>query len=140
MSIRRILLNFIIMILTFTLQTTVFRVFAFGGVVPNLMLIFVTSIAFIRGDKVGLLTGFVSGFLVDIFFGAILGFYALLFMYIGFFVGKLHEVFYSQNMAIPIAIIIPIMYNLSTSSSITNSITLYNMADAKAHKKKQQTK
>ena len=68
MSIRRILLNFIIMILTFTLQTTVFRVFAFGGVVPNLMLVFVTSIAFIRGDKVGLLTGFVSGFLVDIFF------------------------------------------------------------------------
>ena len=55
---------------------------------PNLMLVFVTSIAFIRGDKVGLLTGFVSGFLVDIFFGAILGFYALLFMYIGFFVGK----------------------------------------------------
>ena len=105
MSIRRILLNFIIMILTFTLQTTVFRVFAFGGVVPNLMLVFVTSIAFRRGDKVGLLTGFVSGFLVDIFFGAILGFYALLFMYIGFFVGKLHEVFYSQNMAIPIAII-----------------------------------
>ena len=42
--------------------------------------------------------------LIDIFFGH-LGFYALIYMYLGFLVGKLNEVFYSQNIAIPITII-----------------------------------
>jgi len=96
------------MIITFTLQTSVFTALDFGGVSPNLMLVFVASVAFVRGDKVGLLTGFVSGFLIDVFSTSdrlIIGIYALIYMYIGFLVGKLHEIFYSQNIAIPIAII-----------------------------------
>ena len=105
MSIKRIIINFILAILTFVLHTSVFgRVLDFGGVTPDLMLIFVTSVAFLRGEKPGLLTGFFSGFLIDIFMGK-LGFYALIYMYIGFLVGKLNEVFYSQNIAIPITII-----------------------------------
>ena len=105
MSIRRIIINFILAILTFVLHTSVFcRVLDFGGVTPDLMLIFVTSVAFLRGEKPGILTGFFCGLLIDIFFGK-LGFYALIYMYIGFLVGKLNEVFYSQNIAIPITII-----------------------------------
>ena len=46
--------------------------------------------------------GFFSGLLVDIFFGTYLGFFALIYMYLGYIVGKFHEVFFSQNIAIPI--------------------------------------
>ncbi len=104
-NIRRFIYNFIFVIISFILQTTVFRVFDFGGITPNLLLIFTTSTAFIKGDKPGLLVGFFSGLLVDVFFGTYIGFFALIYMYIGFIVGKLHDIFFTQNLAIPILII-----------------------------------
>lgn len=92
-------------IVSFILQTTLFRVLDFGGIAPNLLLIFTASTAFIKGDRSGLLVGFFCGLLVDIFFGTYIGFYALIYMYIGFLVGKLHVIFFTQNIAIPILII-----------------------------------
>ncbi len=105
MNIRRFFANFIFVIISFILQTTVFRVLDFGGIAPNLMMIVVASLGFIKGDTTGLVTGFFSGLLVDIFFGTYLGFFALIYMYLGFIVGKFHEVFFSQNIAIPIVFI-----------------------------------
>ena len=105
MNIRRIFANFIFVVISFILQTTVFRVLDFGGIAPNLMMIVVASLGFIKGDTTGLVTGFFSGLLVDIFFGTYLGFFALIYMYLGFIVGKFHEVFFSQNIAIPIVFI-----------------------------------
>ncbi len=105
MNIRRFIFNFIFVILSFILQTTVFRIIDFGGITPNLLMIFTTSTAFIKGEKPGLLVGFFSGLLVDIFFGTYIGFFALIYMYIGFIVGKLHIIFFTQNLAIPILLI-----------------------------------
>lgn len=105
MNFRRLITNFILVILSFVMQTTVFRAIDFGGVVPNLMIVITASLGFIKGDKTGLITGFFSGLLVDIFFGNYIGFFALIYMYTGFLVGKLHEIFFSQNMAIPIMVI-----------------------------------
>lgn len=105
MNIRRFIFNFIFVLLSFILQTTVFRVIDFGGVVPNLLIIFTGSTAFIKGDRPGLIVGFFCGLLVDIFFGTYIGFFAMIYMYLGFIVGKLHDIFFSQNIAIPIVII-----------------------------------
>ncbi len=105
MNFRRPLYNFILVIVSFILQTTVFRALDFGGIAPNLMIILTASTAFIKGDKPGLLVGFFSGLLIDVFFGTYIGFYALIYMYIGFVVGKLHAIFFTQNLAIPIVII-----------------------------------
>ena len=105
MNIRRLLFNFIFVILSFILQTTLFRVIDFGGVAPNLLIIFTVSTGFIKGEKPGLLSGFFCGLLVDIFFGSYIGFFALIYMYIGFLVGKLHDIFFTQNLEIPIFLI-----------------------------------
>ncbi len=105
MYIVRALANLILILVSFILQTTVFRAFDFGGIAPNLLMITVASSAFIKGDKAGLLTGFFSGLIIDIFFGTYIGFFALIYMYIGFIIGKFHEVFFSQNIAIPIIFI-----------------------------------
>ena len=105
MNFRRPLYNFILVIASFILQTTLFRVVDFGGITPNLLIILTASTAFIKGDKPGLLLGFFSGLLVDIFFGNYIGFFALIYMYIGFIVGKLHVIFFTQILAIPIVII-----------------------------------
>ena len=105
MNIRRAITNLILVLVSFILQTTVFRALDFGGIAPNLLIILVASSAFIKGDKTGLVVGFFSGLLVDIFFGTYIGFFALIYMYLGFIVGKFHEVFFSQNIAIPIVFI-----------------------------------
>ena len=97
MNIRRILVNFIFIIVSFILQTTLFRALDFGGIAPNVLMIMTSSTAFIKGDKAGLLTGFFCGLLVDIFFGTYLGFFALIYMYIGFIVGQFSREFFRQN-------------------------------------------
>lgn len=90
----------------FLLQSTVFHAFAFGGIVPNLLIILTASFGFMRGEKSGLLIGFFSGLLMDIFFGEVIGFYALLYMYAGYTNGKFNRIFYPEDIKLPIALII----------------------------------
>lgn len=96
----------IMILLCFILQSTVFRSLAFGGIIPNLMMILTSAFGFMRGEKEGLVIGFFCGLLSDIFFGDILGFYALIYMYIGFVNGKFTRIFYPEDIKLPIALII----------------------------------
>ena len=95
-----------LILLCFLLQCTVFRFLAFGGIVPNLMIVLTASFGFMRGEKTGLLIGFFCGILVDIFFASVIGFYALLYMYIGYMNGKFAVVFYPQDIKLPVALIL----------------------------------
>lgn len=81
---KRGIITAFLILLCFLLQCTVFRFLAFGGIVPNLMIVLTASFGFMRGEKTGLLIGFFCGILVDIFFASVIGFYALLYMYIGY--------------------------------------------------------
>ncbi len=102
---RKLVVGLLIFI-CFLLQCTVFHAFAFGNIVPNLMLILTASFGFMRGEKSGLLIGFFSGLFIDIFFGEVLGFYALLYMYIGYTNGKFNRIFYPEDIKLPMALII----------------------------------
>ena len=52
------------------------------------------------------LIGFFCGLLVDIFFASVIGFYALLYMYIGYMNGKFAAIFYPQDIKLPVALIL----------------------------------
>ena len=95
----------LLILFSFILQSSVFRNLAFAGIVPNLMIILTSAFGFMRGEKEGLFIGFFSGLLCDIFFGTMLGFYALIYMYIGFFNGKFNKIFYPEDVKMPIALI-----------------------------------
>ncbi len=103
---KRGIITAILIILCFLLQCTVFRSLAFGGIVPNLLIVLTASFGFMRGEKTGLLIGFFCGLLVDIFFASVIGFYALLYMYIGYMNGKFCTIFYPQDIKLPIALIL----------------------------------
>ena len=103
--IRKVLVTLLVL-LCFGLQCTLFRGIDFGGIVPNLMIILTSSFGFMRGEKEGLIIGFFCGVLSDIFFGDILGFYALVLMYIGFLNGKFSRVFYPEDIKLPLALIV----------------------------------
>lgn len=107
----------VLIIICFVLQSTVFRSLAFAGIVPNLLVILTASFGFMRGENEGLLIGFFSGLLCDIFFGDILGFYALILMYIGYLNGKFNRIFYPEDIKLPLGLII--------ISDISYSMTCY---------------
>ncbi len=97
---------FILILVCFVLQSTVFRSLAFAGIVPNLLVILTSAFGFMRGENEGLVIGFVCGLLADIFFGDILGFYALILMYIGFLNGKFNRIFYPEDIKLPLGLIV----------------------------------
>ncbi len=90
----------------FVMQCSVFDALSFAGIIPNLMIVLTSAFGFMRGEKEGLVIGFFSGFLIDIFCNSFLGFYALLLMYIGFLNGKFSRIFYPEDIKLPIALII----------------------------------
>lgn len=101
----RVICLFLIVVVNFILQTTVFQGLSFAGIVPNLMIILVSSFGFMRGKKEGMFLGFFCGLLIDIFFGFYLGAYALLFMYVGFINGMFQKHFYPDDLKLPLLMI-----------------------------------
>ena len=73
---RRIIVTAITILVCFLLQTSVFDLFRLADTVPNVLLILVSSVSVMRGQKEGMLTGFFSGLLLDMFYGSWLGGFA----------------------------------------------------------------
>lgn len=91
----------LVIIVSFILQCTVFKTLALASISPNLLLIFTSSMGFMRGEREGLVIGFFCGLLMDIFFGSLLGFYALLYMFLGYGSGLFHMVFFDEDIKLP---------------------------------------
>ncbi len=101
---RKVVVTVIIMI-CFLLQTTVFKALSFASISPNLLIVAVSSFGFMRGKKEGLFIGFFSGLLIDLFFGDVLGFYALLYMYVGYVNGFFRSIFFPEDIKLPMLLI-----------------------------------
>jgi rod shape-determining protein MreD len=101
---RNIILFFVILV-GFVLQTTVFQTLNFGGIVPNILIIITATYGFMFGKKCGMVVGFICGLLMDIFYGSVLGFYALIYLYIGAANGAFHSIFYQDDIKLPLALI-----------------------------------
>ncbi len=102
---KRIAIELLIVITAFILQTTVFRAISLGGIVPNLLIIVTSSFGIMRGRKEGMFIGFICGMLVDVFFGDILGFYTLVYLFIGYLNGVFQSLFYPEDVKLPMILI-----------------------------------
>ena len=105
MNVKNNILIGVMIVVCFILQCTVFSSLSFGGIRPNLLIIVTSVFGFMRGKKCGLLVGFFSGLLCDIFFNDVLCFYALIYMYIGFINGFFNRLFYREDIKLPLALI-----------------------------------
>ena len=92
-------------VVLFLLQTTLLKDLSFLPVTPNLLIILTSSVGFMRGRKAGLWAGFFCGLLIDIFYGELLGIYALFYMWAGYANGKLCRYFYPQDIKLPMSAI-----------------------------------
>lgn len=103
---RTILVGMLI-IISYVFQTTFSMKMSFGVASPNIIMILVCSYALLRGKKEGLLVGFFSGLLIDLFFGyyEVVGINAFLYMIIGYVVGIFHDIWYLQDILIPVSVV-----------------------------------
>lgn len=107
----------VLIVILFLLQTAVFPVLLPLRVLPNLLIILTASKGFMKGENAGMAVGFICGLLYDVFFGNVIGFYALLYTYVGFVNGKFSRVFYPEDIKLPLALI--------TVSDLTFGLTAY---------------
>ncbi|SCY49630.1 rod shape-determining protein MreD [Lachnospiraceae bacterium XBB2008] len=101
--------------LMFILQSSVFSRINIGGIVPNMLIIITACFGFMEGDLAGLLVGFFCGMLMDVFYGSFKGFYAMIYMYLGYLNGKFCNIFYPEDVKLPLALIVStdLLYGLS---------------------------
>lgn len=102
---KRKLITFVIIIICFLLESSVFHYLSFASIKPNLLIIVTSSFGFMRGKKEGMSVGFFSGLLVDLFWGNVLGFNMLLYTVIGYGNGLFRRLFYDDDIKLPLALI-----------------------------------
>lgn len=105
----------IIIIVCYLLQCTVFQTLAFASIAPNLLIVVTSAFGFMRGKKEGIWVGFFCGLCLDIFYGGTIGFYALIYTYIGYFNGLFRKLFYPEDIKLPMLLIAgsDLLYNFA---------------------------
>lgn len=92
-------------VFSYLLQSSVFSYFELAGVVPDILLILVVSTAFFKGQNAGILTGFLSGLLMDFCIGDVVGLFAIFYMVIGFFNGYACKIFDKDDYLLPLGMV-----------------------------------
>lgn len=79
----------VLIVLTVTLQVSIFSNLSFGGVVPDLVLLVVIAAALVRGPDYAALVGFAAGLVLDLAppADATAGRWALAFVVVGYLIG-----------------------------------------------------
>lgn len=105
LRLRRKLVVFLIIGICFLLQCTLFQALAFASISPNLLIVVTSSFGFMRGRKEGMWIGLLCGLLLDIFFGSVIGFYALIYAYLGYINGFFRKIFFPDDIKLPLILI-----------------------------------
>lgn len=101
----RFFLDIVIILICFLFQQTFFQALSLGGIVPNILLIICSCYGFVAGKREAMYIGFVSGMLVDIFYGSILGVNAIIYMIIGYSNGYYKGGFFPDDIKMPMLLI-----------------------------------
>lgn len=104
-KIKRPLITVLIIIVCFLLQCTVFQQLSFASISPNLLIIVTASFGVMRGRKEGMWVGFLCGIITDVFFGDLIGFYALFYTILGYANGFFKRIFYPEDIKLPLILI-----------------------------------
>ena len=99
----------LIVVFLFSIQTTWLGMFSIGGVIPDLVLIWVVFCAVHCSRNLGIWSGVVMGVLQDSLSGGLLGVNTLSKSFIGFFFSALKDKFFVEG-------ILPIAFSLAISS------------------------
>ncbi|NLK87278.1 MAG: rod shape-determining protein MreD [Clostridiaceae bacterium] len=122
---RKILFYFFFIILFLVLQTTLVRFVSIYGVIPNLLIVFTIVTAVLRNSTEGSAVGFFTGLCIDMQFGSVLGFYALLGLYLGMAAGTISKRVYRENLMI--VVFLTFVYSIAYEAAV---YLIYNLMNA----------
>ena len=94
----------LVVLTALTLQTTVLSRLTLLGVIPQLVLVVVVSLAWLEGERVGVTAGFFGGLLLDLQLppASIVGLTALVYTFIGFGVGYFRQYSVGESVWSPV--------------------------------------
>lgn len=91
-------------IAVYILQATALQGIAIMDIKPNIILILVVCIAFLKGENDGFFTGVAAGLIQDCYSGHYIGSNVFIYGLIGYFVGHLCADLYKENIMAPMGI------------------------------------
>ncbi|MBQ1916873.1 MAG: rod shape-determining protein MreD [Lachnospiraceae bacterium] len=91
----------IALILLFILQTAIMPHLSLAST-PNLMLVFVSMMGFMRGRKTGAFTGLIAGLMLDLFSGLLFGTYSFIYMLLGYLNGFFRKIYFGDSIRLPV--------------------------------------
>ena len=94
----------LVVLVALAVQTTLLAKLTLLGVIPQLVLVVVISLAFLDGERVGLVTGFFGGLLLDLQLppDSIVGLTALVYTMVAFGVGYFRQYSVSESVWTPV--------------------------------------
>ena len=95
----------VLIVLGYLLQTTLLQGVQIAGVAPNLLIILLVAVSYRSGKLGGLVAGFLTGLLIDLVEGDLIGLYALIYMVIGYLLGFAHKIYYYDDTTIPLFLV-----------------------------------
>lgn len=78
---------------------------AAASIRPNFVVILTASFALMCGKGTGMAMGFATGLMLDLFSGGTVGFYAMIYTWIGFLAGYAYRIFYDDDIKTPLLLI-----------------------------------
>jgi rod shape-determining protein MreD len=97
-----------LLVVGFALQTTVLTRATLLGVIPQVMLVGILSLAFTDGERVGVVAGFFGGLLIDLRLedpSALMGLTALIYTIVGYGVGSVRRFTTSESVWMPVFVV-----------------------------------
>ena len=102
---KRKVAEIILILLFYLIQVTFGNAIGIGGITPNLLIILPVLFGFFKGRNEGMLVGFLSGVMYDLFFSSLFGFSALVFIYIGYLAGIFYRRYVGTEIIFPLIIV-----------------------------------
>ena len=78
---------------------------AINNVVPDLLMVVVVAVSYMKGSNTGIFYGFCAGMLLDLTYSTHLGYFALLYLMMGFLSGIAHRIYRKDDNILPLIII-----------------------------------
>ena len=99
---KRYISMFLLIIVCFLLQTSVFPHLKLTNVMPNLLVIITSAAGFMYGRKFGLFTGFFCGALIDLVYSSVVGVSIFIYVIIGYCNGLANKLYFKDDFAMPL--------------------------------------
>ena len=102
---KRIICSFVMMIILYLIQTTIFNKITVAGIKPNVVIILVVLIGYKYGKIPGMLMGFFMGLFLDLTESDYIGYYSLIYPIIGYLVGFSNKLYTNDSTLIPLGLV-----------------------------------